>query len=116
MTDDLIENQYRGEGGVNRVFAGVGYSITDKLRVGVDFNYNWGNIQNSAIAYAYNEEGGLVQLQTRENTRSDLSGLNTNFGLSYQTMITNKLELSATATYAPQNKLSSTNERSFQYH
>ena len=110
-----IVNRFNGEGGINRVFAGFGYQITDKLSVGVDFSYNFGNIQNSAIAFAYTDppESELVQYQTRENNRSDLSGLNLNLGLAYKTKITDKLELSATATYAPESELSSENERSF---
>ncbi|MDH7911585.1 hypothetical protein [Winogradskyella sp. SYSU M77433] len=106
-----LENRYFGEGGVNRVFAGLGYKISDKLSVGVDFNYNFGNIQNTAIAVEYTPEGELVQYQTREYNRSDLSGLNLNFGLAYRTMISDKLELSATLAYAPESKLSSENQR-----
>jgi hypothetical protein len=111
--DGVIQNRFRGEGGVNRVFAGFGYQLTPKLGIGVDINYNFGNIQNAAIEFAYNPEGELLQFQTREDNRSDLSGLNLNFGLSYKTMITEKLELSATATYAPESTLNSENERSF---
>lgn len=108
--NDLI-NRFRGEGGVNRVFAGLGYQISNKLSAGVDFNYNFGNIRNSAIEFAYTPEGDLVELQTREDSRSDLSGLNVNFGLAYKTKISEKLELSATATFAPESKLKSDNGR-----
>jgi len=109
---DLI-SRYNGEGGVNKVFAGLGYQISNHLSFGVDFNYNFGNIQNTAIALEYNNEGDIVQFQTREFNRSDLSGVNLNFGLAYKAKITDKLELSATATYAPESKLSSENERNF---
>ena len=108
--DDII-NRFRGEGGVNRVYAGFGYRISNKLSAGVDFNYNFGNIQNSAIEFAYTPDGDLVELQTREDSRSDLSGLNVNFGLAYKTKISEKLELSATATFAPESKLTSDNGR-----
>ncbi len=108
--DDII-NRFRGEGGVNRVYAGFGYQISNKLSAGVDFNYNFGNIQNSAIEFAYTQEGDLVELQTREDSRSDLSGLNVNFGLAYKTKISETLELSATATFAPESKLTSDNSR-----
>jgi hypothetical protein len=108
--DDII-NRFRGEGGVNRVFAGFGYQISNKLSAGVDFNYNFGNIQNSAIEFAYTPDGDLVELQTREDSRSDLSGLNLNFGLAYKTKISKSLELSATATFAPESKLTSDNTR-----
>ncbi|WP_047550873.1 outer membrane protein transport protein [Psychroserpens sp. Hel_I_66] len=110
---DMILNRYSGQGGVNRAFAGFGYRITDKLSAGIDMNYNFGNIQNSAIEFVYDSEGNLVQYQSRENNRSDLSGLNFNIGLNYKTMINEKLELQAGLTYSPKSDLSSLNERSF---
>jgi hypothetical protein len=111
--DGDIVNRFTGEGGVNKAFLGFGYQLSNKLSVGIDMNYNFGNIQNTAIEYAYTPEGELVQFQTRENNRSDLSGLNINLGLAYKTMVTDKLELSATATYSPESQLTSENERSF---
>ncbi|WP_299520072.1 hypothetical protein [Winogradskyella sp.] len=111
--DNNLDNRFEGEGGVNKVFAGFGYQITDKLSFGVDVNYNFGNIQNTAIDIEYTSEGDLVQYQTLEESRSDLSGLNLNFGLAFKTMLNDKLELSLTTTYAPKSNLSSKNERTF---
>ncbi|BAO76138.1 outer membrane protein transport protein [Winogradskyella sp. PG-2] len=111
--DDRLLNRYFGEGGINKVFAGFGYQISDKLSIGVDFNYNFGNIQNAAIGVGYTPEGDPVDYQTRELNRSDLSGLNFNFGFAYKTMVSDKLELSATATYSPESKLNSENRRAF---
>ncbi|WP_299105216.1 hypothetical protein [uncultured Winogradskyella sp.] len=111
--DDVLVNRFNGEGGINRVFAGLGYQVNDKLSIGVDFNYNFGNIQNTAIEVAYTSEGDVVQYQTRQFNRSDLRGLNLNFGVAYKTKITDKLELSATATYTPESKLNSENIRRF---
>ncbi|MBU2927649.1 hypothetical protein [Winogradskyella psychrotolerans] len=111
--DGNIVNRYGGEGGLNRVFAGFGYQITEKLSFGMDFNYNFGNIQNDALEVQYTSDGDIVQYQTREYNRSDLSGLNLNFGLNYKTMVSDKLELSATATFAPGSKLNSNNEREY---
>ncbi|WP_458628802.1 hypothetical protein [Winogradskyella sp. PC D3.3] len=110
--DSILENRFSGEGGLNRVFAGLGYQITEKLGVGVDFSYNFGNIQNNALEVKYGLDGDIIQYQTLEYNRSDLSGLTLNFGLNYKTMISDKLELSATATYAPGSKLNSDNIRS----
>lgn len=110
--DDLV-NRFQGEGGVNKVFVGFGYQLSSKLSAGVDINYNFGNIQNSAIAIAYTPENEPVQYQTQEFNRSDLSGVNFNFGLAYKTMVSDKLELSAAATYSPESKLNSENARSF---
>jgi hypothetical protein len=112
-SDNELEYRYRGEGGTNRVFAGFGYQISDKLSAGIDINYSFGNIQNTAIELEYTPEGDLVQFQTRENSRSDLSGLSVNLGLAFKSMISDKLELSATATFAPESTLNSENERSY---
>ncbi|SDR88610.1 Long-chain fatty acid transport protein [Formosa sp. Hel1_31_208] len=111
--EDVIQNRYTGEGGVNRAFFGFGYQISPKLSAGIDFNYNFGNIQNSVVEFLYDEDGNIVQYQTRENNRSDLSGLNINVGLTYKTMLNEKLELQTGLTYSPKSNLSSVNERSF---
>ncbi|ULC59135.1 hypothetical protein MBM09_14630 [Flaviramulus sp. BrNp1-15] len=111
--NDDIENRFRGEGGLNKAFLGLGYQIKKGLTVGIDFQYNFGNVQNSVVEYQYDTDGTPIQYQSRENTRSDLSGLNLNFGLSYKTMLSEKLEMVSGITYAPESLLGSKNERSF---
>ncbi|RKE98389.1 hypothetical protein [Ichthyenterobacterium magnum] len=110
---DLISNRYRGEGGMNKAFLGLGYQVNDKLSVGVDVSYNFGNVQNSVVEFLYNDENELAQYQTRENNRSDLSGLNINLGLSYKTMLNEKLQLTTGLTYSPKSNVTSKNVRSF---
>ncbi|CAH8288648.1 long-subunit fatty acid transport protein [Mariniflexile fucanivorans] len=110
--DGKKSNRFRGEGGLNKAFLGFGYQITDELSVGIDAQYNFGNIQNSNITFSYDEDGNTTQYQSRENNRSDLSGLNINLGLSYKTMINTNLELVTGLTYTPKSILSSKNERS----
>ncbi|WP_299553831.1 hypothetical protein [Seonamhaeicola sp.] len=109
--DGNIENRFRGEGGLNKAFLGLGYRITDGLSIGIDAQYNFGNIQNSTVEYLY-DNGVVTQYQSRESNRSDLSGLNFNLGLSYTTPIAKNMELVATATYTPESDLTSKNERS----
>ncbi|MFV9551880.1 hypothetical protein [Algibacter sp. PT7-4] len=108
---DNIENRFEGEGGLNKAFLGFGYQLAKGLSVGVDFQYNFGNIQNDIINYQYSD-GIPINYQSKENNRSDLSGLNLNFGLSYKTMLKNKLELVSSVTYSPESVLTSKNERS----
>ncbi|SFZ93056.1 Long-chain fatty acid transport protein [Flaviramulus basaltis] len=110
--EDKIENKFKGEGGVNKAFLGVGYQIAEGLTVGVDFQYNFGNIQNSVVEYQY-DNGAPIQYQSRENNRSDLSGLNLNLGLSYKRLLNEKLELVTGVTYAPESLLHSKNQQSF---
>ncbi len=111
--EGLTANRYKGEGGVNKAFIGLGYKITESLSIGIDANYNFGNIKNSSIALVYDDQGDLIQYQSRENNRSDLSGLNINLGLNYKTMVTDKLQLQSGLTYTPKSSISSNNTRSF---
>lgn len=110
---DNLENRYEGEGGLNKVFLSLGYQIDKSLSFGLQADYNFGNIENNTVDIGYNEDGIPLQYQTKEYNRSDLSGLNFNLGLHYQKMITDKLELQASATYTPKTELTSKNERTF---
>lgn len=107
-----ITNRFRGQGGVNKAYFSIAYRIAKGLNFGIDANYNFGNIENSTIEFLYNDDGDLVQYQTRENNRSDLSGLNFNLGLTYTTMLSDKLEFMSGFTYSPESDLTSNNQRS----
>ncbi len=107
---DLI-NQYKGEGGLNKVNIGIGYLLAKGLSFGIDANYNFGNIQNNIVEYSYDADGLILQYQSKEGNRSDLSGINFNLGLSYKTNINDNLELVSGLTYAPESKLTSNNQR-----
>ncbi len=108
-----ILNRFRGEGGVNKTYLGLGYLITKGLSIGVDAQYNFGNIQNSTIEFAYDSDDVPLFYQSRETNRSDLSGLSFNIGLSYKTMLNEKLEFVSGVTYTPESELTSRNERVF---
>ncbi|KAB1067402.1 hypothetical protein F6U93_11190 [Tamlana haliotis] len=111
-SDGNVSNRFRGEGGINKVFLGAGYQITKGLSAGVDFQYNFGNIQNSVVGFQY--DGDVpTQYQTREDNRSDLSGFSMTFGLSYKKMLTERLEIVSGLTYTAQTNLRSSNERSY---
>lgn len=107
------ETRFSGEGGLNKAFLSAGYQITDGLSAGIDASYNFGNIKNSTIQFNYNDQNEPLQTQSRENNRSDLSGVSLNIGLHYQHMVTDQLELQSSFTYAPSSDLTSKNERSF---
>ncbi|WP_111307984.1 hypothetical protein [Confluentibacter sediminis] len=108
-----ISNRFNGQGGLNKAFFGLGYQIKKGLSVGVDAHYNFGNIENSAVEFVYDGDGVPILIQSRENNRSSLSGLNINLGLSYKTMLNNKLELVTGITYTPESNLTSNNNRSY---
>ncbi|AEH00430.1 membrane protein [Lacinutrix sp. 5H-3-7-4] len=108
-----IDTRFSGEGGLNKAFFSVGYQFNKNFSAGIDANYNFGNIQNSTIQFRYNNEGDPLQTQSRENNRSDLSGLNINIGLHYKGMLSDKLEIQSALTYSPSSNLVSKNTRSF---
>ena len=108
--DGTVANRFQGEGGVNKAFLGFGYQIAKGLTFGVDFQYNFGNIQNSLIDFQY-INGIALQNFTQESNRSDLSGLNVNLGVSYKTKLNSKLELASSITYIPESNITSKNER-----
>ena len=111
--NDDLANRFKGEGGVNKAYFSMGYLIGKGLSIGVDANYNFGNIKNSTIEFVYDENNEFTQYQSRENNRSDLSGFNFSVGLTYKTMISEKLELQSGVTFTPESNLKSKNERSF---
>lgn len=96
---------YSGEGGMNKVFLGAGYKITSKFSIGVDFNYNFGNVETKNI---WSQD---IQYSTRELNTSDLSGFNINTGVIFNTKIKKKYDFYASATFTPESNLKSDNTR-----
>jgi len=104
--DGTVTTSYIGSGGVNKAFVTLAYQITPGLSVGVDANYNFGNIENTADRIDSN-----VQYGTSEFNKSDLLGFSFNIGAQYKTMVTPTLELMTSLTYTPETDLTSENTR-----
>jgi hypothetical protein len=104
--DGNTTTQSSGEGGLNRIFLSLAYKITPKLSIGLESNYNFGNILNTV----YSKQSDL-ELGSREINRSDLRGFSFNIGAAYKTMVTDKLELSSSLTYTPGTNFVSENTR-----
>lgn len=100
--------QNTGQGGMNKVYLSFAYLINDNLSVGVDANYNFGNIENNSVLVNPDVEFG-----TLETNRSDLSGFGVNFGATYKRMLTDKLQMHSSVTYTPETSLDSENFRRF---
>ena len=111
--EELLKNRYYGDGGLNKVFVGVGYQFTKDLSAGIDINYNFGNVENNSIEFGYDVNGDPLSSHSKEVNRSDLFGLSYNFGISYKPMITQKLQLTSGLTYTPKSKITSENQRAF---
>jgi|SRR5690554_41920 len=104
LSDGVTE--YSGEGGLNRTYLSLAYQVTPKLSIGIDGHYNFGKIENQTVS-----QKSILQYGTRTIDNSKLGGFTFNIGALYRTMITQKLELTGSATYTPETSLSSKNER-----
>jgi len=107
-----VSHRYRGEGGVNRTYLSLGYQLDNKLSFGITADYNFGKITNATVQYLYNENNEPLAFDTREDNRSDLSGLSFNLGVAYSKKISETLELQTALAYSPEAKLTSNNQRS----
>lgn len=98
--------EFKGSGGLNKVFAGFGYKILPNLTFGAEFQYNFGAINTNSIVVV----NGL-QFGTQELNDSRISGLNFNLGLQYFEKVSKKHHLFLGTTFAPQGFVSLNNER-----
>jgi hypothetical protein len=98
--------QYKGKGGVNKVFVGAGYQITPKFSVGMDFQYLFGILNTQSDVFNQN-----IMYGSREVNESTVSGLALNAGLNFKTKFNSKLNFFSSLTYAPEAKLTSINTR-----
>lgn len=108
LAEDATQNnsRFNGSGGLNKVFFGVGYKITPSLSLGADVHYNFGKIQTNSLEFITN-----VPIGTRELNSVDLSGVNFNVGLMYQTKINSKLTFFSSMAYTLESTLSTENTR-----
>jgi hypothetical protein len=105
-TENPEIQRYNGSGGINKVFTGIGYQLTKELSVGADFQYNFGKIETTSIVYR-----DQVQYGTRETNSSNVSGLNINAGIAFQSKLTKKLTINSSITYTPEANLTLSNSR-----
>ncbi len=96
IDDNGVEELFTGTGGLNKVFLAAGLKVNENLSVGLDFNYNFGNIEEKSILNRPD-----VQFDTRELTSANLSSFSLSLGLMYKTMVSEKLELSASVVSTP---------------
>lgn len=105
---DLFNTTFVGDGGLNRAFVGLAYSITDDLSFGLDVNYNFGQINNTSLVRSVDD---VFEYATLETNESDLSGINYTLGLAYQKLLNKNLQIMGSLTYSPATNLESDNFR-----
>lgn len=98
--------EYTGTGGVNRAFIGAGYKINKEFSVGLNADYNFGNIETTSLEFI-----DLIEYGSRELNTSTVRGLSFNTGLMWNRKINKKLNVFASAIYTPEATLRFSNER-----
>lgn len=111
--DDLIKYKYSGKGGLNKVLLGLAYQFSESLALGMNFDYNFGNIQNNGVEFLYDDNSDPLDYHSREANRSDLSGFSYNLGITFKPMLTDLIQLHSAFTYSPDYNLNSDNSRTF---
>lgn len=111
--DDLIKYKYSGKGGLNKVLLGLAYQFSESLALGMNFDYNFGNIQNNGVEFLYDDNSDPLDYHSREANRSDLSGFSYNLGITFKPMLTDVIQLHSAFTYSPDYNLNSENSRTF---
>ena len=101
-----IYSKYNGIGGVNKVFLGFGYRLTNKINVGATVQYNFGTIETTDLQYQTD-----LQYGSRENNISDLRGVNVDLGITYQTKVNAKYSFFSSLAYTPEAELTLGNTR-----
>lgn len=103
VTPNIID-RYRGEGGVNTAFLAFGFKLFNKIGVGLTTNYEFGNLNH--ITTRFLED---VELATRLESNSSLSGFNYTYSLLFREKISKRLTLHATYISSQKYDLGSTN-------
>ena len=73
-----VQNEYSGNGGLNKVYFSLGYEFFTNFSIGVTANYNFGTLESLRVQSVEN-----VQLGVKDERTSTLSGLDFNYALNY---------------------------------
>ncbi len=109
-SDNTLRNKRAlGNGNINQLFIGSSYAINKNFSVGVNINYNFGEIETDFIETIYSPI--QLQLRSRERNNSNITGFSLNSGIYYSKKISSKLRLNSSFVYSPEATLTSVNSR-----
>jgi hypothetical protein len=91
---------FSGDGGVSRIYGSFGIKITKDFSLGVEADFNFGNVENSIANQKLN-----VSLATKYKEESQIRGGSVSIGAQYKKELKNKLILTAGAVYKLGNDL-----------
>lgn len=94
---------FEGNGGVNRVYGSLGFKVTKDFSLGIEGDFNFGNVENSVAVLRAD-----VALSTKYNEVTAVSGGSVKIGAQYHKEFKNKLMISTGATVKLSNSLNVT--------
>jgi hypothetical protein len=97
--------QYSGDGGLNKVYLGLGYKLFKGFSLGADAQYYFGKIENKTLLATQG-----VQYISRSVNETNNRGLAFNFGAMYQFKVKD-FDIHSSITYAPQTNLNVSTDR-----
>ena len=99
-----VSNFFEGEGGLNRLYASIGFEPIKNLSFGVTANFNFGTLEYQRIQSV---EG--VQFGTLDNRESKINGYDFKYALNYNPTIKDKYTLYTSVLINTQGNLTSEN-------
>ncbi|WP_373518962.1 hypothetical protein [Pricia sp.] len=101
-----ILNEYSGEGGLNKVYASLGYEFLKDWSLGVTVNYNFGTITSERVQSTEN-----VQFGAKDTRSSRINGIDLNYALNYTPAIDKNHTLFTSLRVNTQANLSARNTK-----
>ncbi|WP_108246963.1 hypothetical protein [Muricauda brasiliensis] len=102
--DGEVSNFFEGEGGLNRLYASIGFEPIKNLSFGVTANFNFGTLEYQRIQSV---EG--VQFGTLDDRESNINGYDFKYALNYNPTIKDKYTLYTSVLVNTQGNLTSEN-------
>ncbi|HOD09227.1 MAG TPA: hypothetical protein PLH25_05220 [Flavobacterium sp.] len=98
--------QYKGIGGMNKVFFGTAYKITKNINIGAEAQYNFGSIETTSFRFLDD-----IQYGTNEENISEVEGFSFTTGLTIQQKVKSKYTYFGSLVYSPETDLTIRNQR-----
>ncbi len=101
-----VTNVYSGEGGLNRLYASIGFEPLKNLSLGITANFNFGTLEYQRIQSVED-----VQFGTLDNRESQINGYDFKYALNYNPTIKDKYTLYSSLIVDTQGNLISKNSQ-----
>ncbi len=104
--DENIARSLNGRGGINTAYLSAGMNIVENLSVGLNVNYNFGNIENKNIILQND-----IERSSREINNSNIKGFTFDIGFQHEYRYKDKYLIRSSLTISPESSLTIDNDR-----